>query len=164
MVVRGLFIEGLPQLQFTTKAFLSSLQSSSSSAARGNEALVLVPSIDPANPFGMLMPWPSEDKNILFSRKSGNYLVMKGASWLYWVENNGRRIYRIGKQEQSEEQIQEDLKTIFRICLRQHNLRKIIIESWNGTRITEAPEREYLLHLGAELDQTRYVLWPSQLN
>jgi ATP-dependent Lhr-like helicase len=164
MVVRGLFIEGLPQLQFTTKAFLSSLQSSSSSAARGNEALVLVPSIDPANPFGMLMPWPSEDKNILFSRKSGNYLVMKGASWLYWVENNGRRIYRIGKQEQSEEQIQEDLKIIFRICLRQHNLRKIIIESWNGTRITEAPEREYLLHLGAELDQTRYVLWPSQLN
>ncbi|SEC70863.1 DEAD/DEAH box helicase [Paenibacillus sp. GP183] len=164
MVVRGLFIEGLPQLQFTTKAFLSSIQqSSSSSVPGGNEALVLISSVDPANPFGMLMPWPSQE-SIPFSRKSGNYLVMKGAFWLYWVENNGRRIYRIGQKEQSEEQIQDDLKTIFRICLRQHHLRKIIIESWNGTRITEALEREYLLHLGAELDQTRYVLWPSQLS
>ncbi|MBP1993308.1 DEAD/DEAH box helicase [Paenibacillus eucommiae] len=203
IVVRGLFIETLPQLQFTTKEFLSSLQQPTS--LNHTDGLILLPSVDPANPFGLMLPWPTET-GISFSRKANNYLVLKGSQWIYWIENNGRRIYRMDQLNQetpkdsSAEQdnqdnldnldylgyldrvtnlsnfsnlsalsdsstlhIQEELRTIFQLCLRQQSLRKIVVEAWNGTKITEAPQREYLEQLGAERDRNSFVLWPSQL-
>ncbi|SDC25590.1 ATP-dependent helicase Lhr and Lhr-like helicase [Paenibacillus sp. UNCCL117] len=168
-VVRGLFIRDLPYLQFASKDFLTRLYQSAAapadaaSAGEREEPLILLSAVDPANPFGLLIPWPQAE-GLSFSRKPGNYMVFQGASWLYWIENNGKRIYQIERgQDGTQADIGRQLKEIFRLFLKQQQLRKIVVESWNGVRISEAPEREYLQLLGAEKDRSHYVLWPSQL-
>ncbi|TXK84742.1 DEAD/DEAH box helicase [Paenibacillus sp. N3.4] len=167
LVVRGLFIEDLHALQFATKEFVARLHQQTNEISLHSQKVMLLCALDPANPFGLLVPWP-EMSGISFSRKSGNYLALRGNQWLYWIENNGKRIHHIDRlSQQPKEDIQNivlELKSMFRQFLRHNQLRKIVIESWNGIPISEAPEHEYLKLLGAEKDRTRLVLWPSQLS
>ncbi|SDN58424.1 ATP-dependent helicase Lhr and Lhr-like helicase [Paenibacillus sp. yr247] len=86
---------------------------------------------------------------------------------MYWIENNGKRIYQlesIKNPNGDQTTIVNELKSMFRQFLKQHQLRKIVIDTWNGVRISEAPEQEYFKLLGAEKDRTSLVLWPSQLS
>ncbi|MFD0694164.1 DEAD/DEAH box helicase [Paenibacillus sp. GCM10027628] len=173
LVVRGLFIADLPALQFATKEFIGLLQQPSTRGglSRNSEAyeqkVNIISAIDPANPYGLIVPWP-EFAGVSFSRKSSNYLAFKGTQWHYWIENNGKRIYQIHQEAPVEsvdkERIIHDLKSMFRMFLKQNQLRKIVIDTWNGVRISDAPEQEYLKLLGAEKDRASFVLWPSQLN
>jgi len=173
LVVRGLFIADLPALQFATKDFIAQLQHAATVAANDSElrtpdhaGLSLVNAVDPANPYGLIVPWPEVD-GISFARKGSNYLAFKGIKWQYWIENNGKRIYHLNQPAApgpSDPQATAlELKGMFRMFIKQNQLRKLVIDSWNGVRIAEAPEQEYLKLLGAEKDRTSYVLWPSQL-
>ncbi|MCD1258113.1 DEAD/DEAH box helicase [Paenibacillus athensensis] len=208
LVVRGLFIRDLPALQFAAKTFLDRLRRTlpANTVPAGEPTLICA--LDPANPFGLIVPWPSV-KGATFARKNGNFLLVQGGSWLYWIENNGRRIYSMSHAalattagptltirpdrssdldpslsadagsafspqarestaadtlaEDDAAQALERLKSMFRLFLRSQSLRKIVVDSWNGVRIADAPERELLQRLGAERDRNSYVLWPSQL-
>ncbi|MEK8130511.1 DEAD/DEAH box helicase [Paenibacillus filicis] len=178
VVVRGLFIQDLHQLQFASKDFVTQLYqageaSSPVSAKSSDEPLTLLNAVDPANPFGLLLPWP-EMPGLSFSRKPGNYMVFQGNRWLYWIENNGKRIYEVegrlsgmraadAEEVEGMDEISRQLKAVFRLFLKHQQLRKIVVESWNGVRISDAPEQQYLQALGAEKDRHHYVLWPSQL-
>ncbi|WP_159887187.1 DEAD/DEAH box helicase [Paenibacillus puerhi] len=168
VVVRGLFIQDLPYLQFASKEFVTRLYQAASvtdapAFDAAEERLTLLNAVDPANPFGLLLPWPSVE-GLSFSRKPGNSLVFQGSRWLYWIENNGKRIYRVESgQDGTEAEISRQLKDVFRLFLKHQQLRKIVVESWNGVSIFEAPEQLYLQLLGAEKDRKHYVLWPSQL-
>jgi len=201
LVVRGLFIRELQILQFASKPFLDRLRRPQAATANLGEP-ELIAALDPANPFGLIVPWP-QLKGASFARKNGNFLLAQGASWLYWIENNGRRIYSMSPGagfaaaddaaplrrsdagtaaaepaapnipasapahlpcgEANVEQTLDQLKSMFRLFLRSQSLRKIVVDSWNGVRIADAPERELLQRLGAERDRSSYVLWPSQL-
>ncbi|MDD9269916.1 DEAD/DEAH box helicase [Paenibacillus sp. GCM10023248] len=166
LVVRGLFIADLHALQFASKTFIRQLQQKAEPVPDRPTAFTLVSAVDPANPFGLLVPWP-ELSGIAFSRKSGNYLALRGSEWLYWIENNGKRVYRLASgsdQPQDDAATAQELKLMFRQLLKQHQLRKIVVDAWNGVRITEAPEQAALKLLGAEKDRTSLVLWPSQLS
>ncbi|NEW04438.1 hypothetical protein GK047_00170 [Paenibacillus sp. SYP-B3998] len=176
LVVRGLFIADVNVLQFATKEFIALLHQQAASIqinhSSANESwlpqeLILLSAVDPANPYGLLIPWP-EMSGMTFSRKSSNFLAVKAGKWLYWIENNGKRIYQLHKEAMQEgndiEQVAQELKNMFRLFLKQNQLRKIVIDSWNGVRIAEAPEQQYLQRLGAEKDRASFVLWPSQLN
>lgn len=166
LVVRGLFIADLHALQFASKDFIRLLHHKTATASDRPPAFTLVSAVDPANPFGLLAPWP-ELPGITFSRKSGNYLALRGSDWLYWIENNGRRVYRLPSSSGASldhSATAHELKLMFRQLLKQHQLRKIVIDTWNGVRISEAPEQEALKLLGAEKDRTSLVLWPSQLS
>ncbi|UJF32049.1 DEAD/DEAH box helicase [Paenibacillus hexagrammi] len=169
LVVRGLFLQDVAQLQFASKAFLSQLQqpyTDNDRIAGGsyNESLTLIGAVDPANPFGLLLPWPVK-QGVSFSRKAGNYLVCQDGRWLLWMENNGKRIYRLDgpKSEVDASSMSQQLKQIFRLMFQTSQLRKIVIDSWDGARIEDAPEHAYLKLLGAERDRASYVLWPSQI-
>ncbi|OPH48636.1 hypothetical protein BC351_09280 [Paenibacillus ferrarius] len=166
IVVRGLFIADLHALQFATKTFISLLHQQPAIPLASQTKFTLVSAVDPANPFGLLLDWP-EVAGISFARKQGNYLALKGSEWLYWIENNGKRIYQITSLADTASDpsiIVQELKLMFRQFLKQHQLRKIVIDTWNGVRISEAPEQAYLKLLGAEKDRTSFVLWPSQLS
>ncbi|MFC5447318.1 DEAD/DEAH box helicase [Paenibacillus aestuarii] len=173
LVVRGLFIANLPALQFATKDFIAQLQQAASVVRNGidlratdHTGISLINAVDPANPYGLIVPWP-EINGISFARKGSNYLAFKGTKWQYWIENNGKRIYRLDQAATPEptdlQATALELKGMFRMFVKQNQLRKLVIDSWNGVRIADAPEQEYLKLLGAEKDRTSYVLWPSQL-
>ncbi|NOV04224.1 DEAD/DEAH box helicase [Paenibacillus sp. LMG 31457] len=163
LVVRGLFIADLHALQFATKDFIRQLHQPAAIDSDRQPAFTLVSAVDPANPFGLLVPWPDKT-GVSFSRKSGNYLALKGSDWLYWIENNGKRIYQLSSRSHDQAETVHELRLLFRQLLKQHQLRKIVIDTWNGVRISDAPEQEFLKLLGAEKDRTSLVLWPSQLS
>jgi ATP-dependent Lhr-like helicase len=122
---------------------------------------LLVSAVDPANPFGWAVPWPSAARTS-FSRKSGHYMVFIGQRWAYWVMNHGRRIEPVHVEENLADF--EQLKALFREILQRSGKRKLVIETYDGRSIGETAEGAVLRGWGAEQDREALVLWPSQLS
>ncbi|WP_409343843.1 DEAD/DEAH box helicase [Paenibacillus sp. MBLB4367] len=178
MLTRGLWVRDIPALQFSTKELVERLRQPDWAK---DEGMTLLSSLDPANPFGLTVKWPERD-GIAFARKSGNYLVLQGGRWLYWIENNGRRFYTIddtalrpetiaaGRADDSRTDSGDEarlteryaaLRPIAKSLLQLPGMRKIVIDSWNGERIQLTAAASFFEQLGAEKDGASFVLWPS---
>jgi ATP-dependent Lhr-like helicase len=167
-----MFIRGQQALQFTTREWAEHIRRPR--AEIPGAPVILLASADPANPFGLIVDWPSLE-GAAFARKTGNYLVLQDGRWLYWVEGGGKKIFEVdgseadrGEGESLADGITEQerttlLKNVFSQLLKRQGSPKIIIERWNGRSISESPAGEWLRSLGAEKDRDRLVLWPSQL-
>jgi ATP-dependent Lhr-like helicase len=61
-VRRGYFVEGLSGAQFSRPGAVDRLRSARGAgdilAAPGDEAVMLLSALDPANPYGAILPWP----------------------------------------------------------------------------------------------------------
>lgn len=165
MAARGFFIEQVPLLQFTTPEEGERLRQAQ---PEDEGLLTAVSAADPANPFGLLVPWP-EHSLAHFSRKPGNYLVYRGSRLVLWLEQHGKLIislddsFRIGPQELLPEQTAEELKGLLRTLLQRSGLRKIVIDKWDGEPAAEGPAA-MLGALGAEKDRSSCVFWPSSFH
>lgn len=175
MLTRGLWVRDIPALQFSTKELVERLRQPDWTADTG---MTLLASLDPANPFGQTVKWP-DMPNISFSRKSGNYLVLQGGRWLYWIENNGKRFYAIDESAlrrdtpssqaaasvagPGEPEAYDAIRTIAKSLLQLPGMRKVVIESWNGERVQHTAAAPLFEQLGAEKDGASFVLWPSSL-
>lgn len=100
-------------------------------------------------------------------RKPGCFLVLRGNQWLYWIENNGKRVYRLVSPVDAIAQVDQhhrsELKAMFGLILRRQGLTKIVIERWNGIEAAESEAGELLRSMGAERDRKSFVLWMSKL-
>ncbi|GIO16410.1 DEAD/DEAH box helicase [Cohnella xylanilytica] len=94
-VTRGVYVAGDPTLQFTTRELAEAIKQPIKQPVQGagDDAVTVLSAADPANPYGLLVDWPGSAKGASFSRKPGNYLVLQGERCVFWIENNGRRIY-----------------------------------------------------------------------
>ncbi|MFC5651303.1 DEAD/DEAH box helicase [Paenibacillus solisilvae] len=164
VVTRGLFLRGVPTLQFARREQIAAVRQPF--PGQDEEAVTLVAAVDPANPYGLAIDWPSA-AGASFSRKSGNYLVLYQGEWRFWIENKGRKIVEINPAAAHKDapgtDHQKRLKHIFGTVLRQQHLSKIKIEFWNGEPVIESTAANPLLAIGAERDNRSLVLWPSQL-
>ncbi len=171
VLTRGTFIRGMSTLQFTTRelsdAVRQPLPASSESTA------TVISSADPANPFGVLIDWPQGlqgPQGISFSRKPGNFLLLKEGRWLLWIENNGRRVFTMPEpgdltdSDRTSLPIEQQvllLQSGFQSILRRQKLVKIKVDTWNGEIITETEAGKMLMKLGAERDLRSLVFWSS---
>ena len=155
VAARGLFVEGVPALQFMEPDTIAALRGWEREAEPPAGA-VLVSAVDPAVPYGVAVPWP-DAPGASFARKSGNYLVFVDGAWTYWLESNGKHIVRIGEGDADGAALLPVLKQL----LRRGGLKRIRVETWNGRRAADAALP--LLERGAERDRDGLVLWPSQL-
>jgi ATP-dependent Lhr-like helicase len=160
VVTRGLFIRDVQTMQFTTREIADTIRSSQPDSS---PMPTLLSAVDPANPFGLVMDWPA-DRGISFARKNGNYLVLQGGQWIYWIENNGKRIYARNEPQSREPVDPAVFKALLKSILRQQRLTKIKIEQWNGEETLNTEAENMLRALGAERDHNAMVFWPSQLN
>ena len=166
VVTRGLFIRGVPTLQFARREQIAAVRQPFPGQDDGT--VTLIAAVDPANPYGLAIDWPSA-AGASFSRKSGNYLVLYQGVWRFWIENKGRKIVEINPAstidhgDPHEKDDQKHLKQILGTVLRQQHLSKIKIEQWNGEPVMESNAAIPLLAIGAERDNRSLVLWPSQL-
>ncbi|MFD1954706.1 DEAD/DEAH box helicase [Paenibacillus thailandensis] len=162
-VTRGLFIEGTMNMQFTTLEHMKAVRDAWPQTV--HDRPTLLSAVDPANPYGLLADWPEKEK-CAYARKPGNYLVVKGERLLYWIENNGRRIYDFyGSGDSNDESDRyAELKSILGSVLKRQRLSKIVIEKWNGQDAATTAAGERLKEIGAETDRKTLVLWPSALS
>jgi ATP-dependent helicase Lhr and Lhr-like helicase len=180
-ITRGTFVDGEAAIQFTTAEIADAVRASVPIAA--DNAVTVLASVDPANPYGVIADWPTAAA-CAFARKSGHYLVLRGDQWLFWIENNGRRIQVMtdtGSPLPSDEDgtpsqgtssqairpfdpsAMNELRTALAAILHRQRLSKIVIELWNGQPILDCSISEELRSIGAERDGQRLVLWPSSL-
>lgn len=159
IVTRGAFIKGLDTLQFATPAFRDAVKRP---AAQGQGQLAVLSAADPANPFGLLAEWPSGGANgAVYSRKPGNFMLLDGDRWLYWVENNGKRIFSMAPEASALEargqadRLQDALQTI----IRRQKLVKLKLDEWDGLAAAETDAGRTLLSAGAEKQMRSLVLW-----
>ena len=157
MLTRGLWVKDIDTLQFAAKEQIESLQHREWT---GDPNPILLPSTDPANPFGFIVNWPDK-KELSFARKKGNDLVMKQGRWLLWLENNGKRLYAMEKLP--EDELEALLRSTAEAYLRLPAMRKLVIEKWNGIPVLQTELAEVLYKLGAEKDRDSLVIWPSSL-
>lgn len=163
-VTRGTYIRGVSAMQFTTREAADEIRQPLPMLQR--DALTLLCAADPANPYGWLFDWPDSADGAKFARKAGNYLVMQGDRWRYWVENNGRRVYALADQDGERTDLaREDaaplLKTALYALLRRQKMTRIVVEHLNGVPVLETEAGKQLLVNGAERDQKAIVLWSN---
>jgi ATP-dependent Lhr-like helicase len=177
LVARGIFIRGVNSLQFTTKEWAAALRRPGGGDNRGT--WTLLSAADPVNPYGLFVPWP-DIPGAAFSRKPGNYLILDGERWLYWIERYGRKIVAIeaspasadlphprtkaSKSPGADGPLDEQWLQVFQMLMKRHRLSKIVIESWNGEAAPNTGFGRTLLRLGAEKDRHALVFWPSTLS
>jgi len=179
-ITRGTFIDGEASMQFTTSEIAESVKAAVPLSA--DSMVTVLASVDPANPYGIIADWPT-DASCAFARKAGHFLVLRGDQWLFWIENNGRRIHMMdtsanrisspladeGKHETASDKVMlneaalNELKAALAAIMRRQRLSKIVIELWNGQPILDCPISSELRGIGAERDGQRLVLWPSAL-
>lgn len=161
MVTRGFFVGSIPAMQYATREQVELLQGTPSP----QEGPVLaVSSIDPANPYGIWLDWP-EAAGVSFARKPGNFLIYSGDRWILWMENYGKSIYTIHSQQPQEapDAMVRLLRDALRFLLSRCQLRKIVVERWDGMPASESEASERLASAGGEKDRNGYVFWPSSL-
>ncbi|WP_127531558.1 DEAD/DEAH box helicase [Paenibacillus kobensis] len=159
-ITRGKFVDGEASMQFTTPEIAETIRSPVPESA--DRSVTVLSSVDPANPYGLIADWP-DDESCSFARKAGHYLVLRGGEWLYWIENNGRRIHTIGRAAAEEDSSLFELRMSLAAILRRQRLSKIVVELWNGSSILSTDQGGGLLGIGAERDGQRLVFWPSTL-
>lgn len=164
MVTRGFFVQGVQTQQFTTPEQVEQLRIKPDRPA--GASMVLVAAVDPANPYGAWVSWPNIH-GAAFARKSGNFLVYNGAEWVYWLESNVKNIVFLKHGSSEAETGSDDIRILreaLRTLLNRYYLKKIVVERWNGMKLTEQPEGQGLLqHIGGEWDHKGMVIWPSAL-
>jgi len=159
-ITRGKFVDGDAAMQFTTPEIAEAVRGSLPESA--DRSVTVLSSVDPANPYGVIAAWPDGER-CAFARKAGHYLVLRGGQWLYWIENNGRRIHTIGPEAAEPDSSLPELRLALAAILRRQRLSKLVIELWNGGAVLSTEQGGVLLGMGAERDGQRLVFWPSTL-
>jgi len=169
LVTRGLFIRDIQALQFAEREIAERLGETffTGDPANGEDELVALSAVDPANPYGLTVEWPNGKVNAAtagFARKPGNYMLLRGGRFLLWAANNGRKLTPVDASASDLQKQAEYIRFTARCLIREQGQRKVKIESWNGQPIARTELAEHLARLGAERDGQAFVLWPSNVS
>ncbi|TFE19568.1 DEAD/DEAH box helicase [Cohnella luojiensis] len=160
VVTRGTFIRGMSTLQFTTRELSDSVRQPLPGPM--GAAYTVLSSADPANPFGVLIDWPQGEGSAAYSRKPGNFLVLHGDQWLFWIENNGKKVITMPVPDSVDVPMDhqaELLQSAFQSIIRSRKIVKVKVDSLNGIPITETEIGKVLLQRGAERELRSLVFW-----
>jgi ATP-dependent helicase Lhr and Lhr-like helicase len=91
-VRRGYFVEGLGGAQFASPGAVDRLRSMRQHP--GDERAVVLAAVDPANPYGWLLPWPAhvEDGAAGLRRVAGARVVLVGGEIVLYLDRGARRM------------------------------------------------------------------------
>jgi ATP-dependent Lhr-like helicase len=92
---RGYFVEGLGGAQFALPGAVERLR-----AMDDREAVPIVLSaVDPAQPYGAVLPWPAREAVRRPARVSGAYVVLAGGEPVLYLERAGRALQTLVKAD-----------------------------------------------------------------
>ncbi len=165
VLTRGTFIGGMSSLQFTTREMSVAVRLPFPELQQ--QATTVLCAADPANPYGWMIDWPKNVEYASFARNAGNYLLLQGDRWLYWIEGRGRKVFSLaaddanegGDSDLSTERRADLLLQAFRTIIRRQKLVKITVERWNGKPVMDTDFGQALVSLGAERQQQTIVVW-----
>ncbi|HEX2658681.1 MAG TPA: crosslink repair DNA glycosylase YcaQ family protein, partial [Polyangia bacterium] len=155
---RGHFVEGLTGAQFAHAGAVDRLRA----ARDGDGVAVMLAAVDPANPYGALIPWPSaaggaktDDDTQQPRRAVGARVVLVEGAPVLYIERGGHRL-RV---------FSDDAKTLSRAVEALRNAggrrRPLRIESVNGQPALKSPLVTSLRQAGFRMEPSTLVLDPA---
>jgi ATP-dependent Lhr-like helicase len=90
-VLRGRFVAGLGGAQFAQRGTIDHLRELSERVPR-ELSVVALSALDPANPFGSLLPWPQPVAGARPLRRSGAMVVIGNGRLLLYLAQGGRQL------------------------------------------------------------------------
>ncbi|MEN5039342.1 ATP-dependent helicase [Stenotrophomonas sp. TWI1149] len=92
-VLRGRFVEGLGGAQFADRLIVDRLRGIAEALRPGAaEVAVGLSAVDPANPFGTVLPWPVHGSRVRPVRRAGALVVIGGGRLLMYLAQGGRQL------------------------------------------------------------------------
>jgi ATP-dependent Lhr-like helicase len=88
---RGYFVDGLGGSQFALAGAVDRLRAE----AQGESTVVALSAVDPANPYGVTMPWPESPARM--ARAAGAFVVLDGGRLGLFLERGGRSLTTFGE-------------------------------------------------------------------
>ncbi|RFB88840.1 ATP-dependent helicase [Rhizobium leguminosarum bv. trifolii] len=90
-VLRGRFVEGLGAAQFAERPTIDRLRELADARPVAPVAVALS-AADPANAFGLILPWPPHKSAVRPTRRSGGFVVVCDGSLLFYLSPGGRNL------------------------------------------------------------------------
>jgi ATP-dependent Lhr-like helicase len=123
---RGYFIEGLGGAQFALPGAVERLRSQ----PLDDEALTVLASTDPANPYGATLKWPKLENRRRPARTPGSYVLLRSGLPLLYLEKGGKGILRLDPELKGEELTR--LLGEFARCAEEGLIAPIKVERFDG--------------------------------
>ncbi len=130
---RGYFVEGLGGAQFALAGAVDRMRGLTSEPA-SQRALVL-PSADPAQPYGAALPWPASEVTHRPGRKAGALVVMVDGELVLYVERGGRTLLSWS----ADPVLLEPAAAALAAAVRQGALGRVTVERADGAGVLDSP-------------------------
>jgi ATP-dependent Lhr-like helicase len=90
-VLRGRFVERLGGAQFAERVTVDRLRALDKRAPAGRDArAIALSAIDPANPFGAVVPWPDHRASARPTRRHGAFVAIESGALAFYLAQGGR--------------------------------------------------------------------------
>ena len=92
-VLRGRFVEGMGGAQFAERGLVDALREVADAQPQGSVGATLgLSAVDPANPFGPVLPWPAHRAVLRPVRRPGALVVIGGGHLRMYLAQGGRQL------------------------------------------------------------------------
>ncbi|HLH68501.1 MAG TPA: DEAD/DEAH box helicase [Candidatus Dormibacteraeota bacterium] len=144
---RGYFVAGLGGSQFALPGAVDRLR-----ACREPDGRVLaLAATDPANPYGMTLPWPKHEGGARPARAAGTYLVTESGELRLYLERGGRSLWTWGEVRA------EHLRALVAVASGGGRLQ---VERVDGVAVRSSPLASVLVESGFGSSPKGMVAWP----
>jgi ATP-dependent Lhr-like helicase len=151
---RGHFVDGLQGMQFAHAAAVDRLR-----AARGSDEerpVMTLSAIDPANPYGALLPWPSDgDSDSKGRRTAGARVVLLQGEPVFFIERGGKKLRLLSRVDDAS--INVALAELRRLAARRRH-KQLRIEQVDGVPALHSPHVKLLERGGFRVEPGALVL------
>jgi ATP-dependent Lhr-like helicase len=149
---RGHFVDGLQGAQFAHAAAVDRLRAARDVGGDAvGPAVVVLSAIDPANPYGALLPWPAEGAR----RAAGAKVVLAHGEPLIFVERGGKKLRLLARIDDSL--VEPALAALKRIAAARRH-RQLRIEEVDGVPALHSPHAPLLERGGFRIEPGALVL------
>jgi len=155
-VRRGYFVEGLGGAQFGFPGAVDRLRRSRRST--GEREVQVLSAVDPANPYGWLLPWPSptEDPERKPRRVSGATVVLVDGEPVLYLDRRGRRLRTFA--DQAEPDVISTAARALDIVAKRRRGKLLRIEEIDGTPARTSKHAAALRQQGFTADHRGLIL------
>ena len=146
---RGYFVEGMGGAQFALPGAVERLRAQ----RRDDERPLVLAAVDPAQPYGSLLPWPGDRGKPM--RAAGAYVVLSGGDPVLYLERGGKALQTL--LEPSDPRVGTALEALVE-HVRGGRIKRLALERVDGGDVLASPLAPALVALGFQEGPRRMTL------